>query len=66
MLVLRITNVCALQLLDLAGAACCWEGGGLLFPSPYHGLLAVKGCACLHACGLAAVFRPLTACVAPC
>lgn len=30
----------------------------LLFPSSYHGVLAFKGCACLHACVLAAVVDP--------
>lgn len=29
---------------------------GLLFPSPYHGVLAVNDGACMHARGLAAVF----------
>jgi hypothetical protein len=37
----------------------------LLFPSPYHGVLAVKGIAplALAACGR---LQPLTACAAPC
>ncbi|VFR49798.1 hypothetical protein ANT2_2665 [plant metagenome] len=33
-------------------------GAGLLFPSPYHGVLAVNDCACSHACGLSAVCDP--------
>ena len=37
----------------------------MLIPSPYHGVLAVTGCACLHACGRGRL-RPLTACAAPC
>jgi hypothetical protein len=37
----------------------------LLFPSPYHGVLAVKGCAPL-ALAAVAVFDPVTACAAPC
>ncbi|MDP1638776.1 MAG: hypothetical protein Q8L62_12040 [Candidatus Nitrotoga sp.] len=45
-------GVSPLQLPSLTPArfACCngqqW-GAGLLFPSPYHGVLAVKVCACL-------------------
>jgi hypothetical protein len=35
-----------------------WCEAVLLFPSPYHGVLAVKGCACKHACGLPAVLDP--------
>src|SRR5574340_1965 len=43
-----------------------WEGRAvLLFPSPYHGVLAVKGCAPL-ALAAVAVFDPVTACAAPC
>ena len=43
----------------LAQRRVCAAGGVwavLLFPSPYHGVLAVNDCACGHACGLAAVF----------
>src|SRR3546814_726845 len=37
---------------SLAGCAFVGEGWAvLLFPSPYHGVLVVKGCACEHAGG---------------
>jgi hypothetical protein len=35
-----------------------WSGAVLLFPSPYHGVLAVKSCACGHAGVLTAVADP--------
>jgi len=42
------------------------EGAVLLFPSPYHGVLAVKGCACCARWRPGGRLRPLTACAAPC
>jgi hypothetical protein len=41
-------------------------GAVLLFPTPYHGVLAVKGCAFFEHLRSLTVFDPVTACAAPC
>ena len=41
------------------------HGDGLAVPTPYHGVLAVKGLA-PSALAAVAVFDPVTACAAPC
>jgi len=53
-----IPDACALRLPQKAEHVQRAGEAVLLFPSPYHGVLAVKGCACEHACGLMAVCDP--------
>jgi len=42
-----------------------WFGAVLLFLSPYHGVLVVKGCARYARLRLGSRLRPLTTCAAP-
>lgn len=63
---LGIADAGALRVPTPNCVVCCWGMGGLVYRSSCHVVLARQGRRALCACGLAAVYDPVTACAAPC